>query len=144
MKRFSVLLFLGFLLISGNSIAQKRLMMTRTMYQEWNASKKAWTGWPDDYVYYDEGDEPIIRFTKLDDEGIKFNVAVWAPDKSEFEVTYKGYREDQDAHVYEDVNGDEVWIIGSTMSKLSTEGWPDNTVQIYFWIYSESYALLLE
>jgi len=30
------------------------------------------------------------------------------------------------------------------MSKLSQYGWPDNVVQIYFWIYSNNMGLELE
>jgi len=145
MKSYSFLLFLGFLLIGNASIAQTKLMMSRTMYNEWSDTKEEWSGWPDEYVYYDEGEEPIIAFTKLDDEGINFKVEIWAPDHSEFEVTYSGFREDQNAHVYEDSAGDEVWIINSTASQLALNGWPDGkVVSIYFWIYSDDYALLLE
>lgn len=43
-----------------------------------------------------------------------------------------------------DQNGDEISIVGSTMSYLSQNGWPTNEVQIYFWIYSQNFALELE
>ena len=138
-------MFVGLLLFGTQSIAQTKLMMTRSMYQEWSDSKQEWSGWPDEYVYYEEGEEPIIAFTKLDKEGIKFKVQVWAPDESSFEVTYQGYREDQAAHVYEDSAGDEIWILNSTASQLAQNGWPDGeVVSIYFWIYSDDYSLLLE
>jgi hypothetical protein len=145
MKFLSFTLFMGFLLIGSNAISQKRLMMSRSMMQTWDESAKEWSGWPSEYTSYADGDEPILQFTKLDDEGIEFNVAIWAPDKSDFDVKYTGFREDQDAHVYEDSAGDEIWIIGATMSELSKNGWPEGTtVSIYFWIYSDNYSLLLE
>ena len=145
MKFLSFTLFLGFLLIGSNGISQKRLMMTRTMLNTWDENANEWAGWPDEYTYYNEGEEPIIQFTKLDDEGVEFRVSVETEDVSEFTVSYTGFREDQDAHVYEDSAGDEIWIIGSTMSQLAQNGWPDETnVTIYFWIYSDNYSLLLE
>ena len=138
------LLFFAFFLVSTSSFSQKSLKMTRTMTQYWSEFNKEWTGWPETYDYYEEGNEPIIKFTKLDVDGKEFLVEIWTPDHASFKVSYTGFREDQNAHVYEDSSGDEVWILGSTISYLSMNGWPDNVVSIYFWIYSEDYALLME
>lgn len=143
MKQF-FLTFLTFFLIANSSFSQTSLKMTKTMSQYWDTELSEWSGWPDEWSYYLEDEEPIIKFTKLDDEGSEFLVEIWTPDYASFTVTYDGFNEEQDAHVYKDVNEDEVWIIGSTISELALNGWPDNTVQIYFWIYSDNYSLLLE
>ena len=59
-------------------------------------------------------------------------------------LSYSGYDNRNNWYKYIDANGDQVCILGATMSSLAQNGWPSTLVQIYFWIDSENYALLLE
>ncbi|RMG29647.1 MAG: hypothetical protein D6730_03540 [Bacteroidetes bacterium] len=145
MKKTLFLLLSTLVLFSTHTLAQKRLKLQKVKIQYWNDNLERWSGWPGSWTYLDDGKQPVMSITKLDDRGYRFKVQFWmSGEYFSFNTTYNGYDEDNEWHKYEDSNGDEIAIVGSTMSYLSKNGWPDNKVQVYFWLYSEDFALVME
>lgn len=141
----------GFLMIMlmlatcGQAMAQRALKISRMRKVTWDSYNRAWSPWPATWSSYEKGNEPIITITRLDDNGYQFKVDMLVSSQNfSFNVSYNGFDEKNNWTKYMDPNGDEVAIVGSTMSKLSQYGWPDSVVQIYFWIYSSSMGLELE
>jgi len=139
------ILFAVIFFIAIGAFAQRALKITKMRKVTWDTYSKVWSPWPTVWNTYDKGNEPIITITRLDDNGYRFKVdMVVSSQNYSFEVSYNGFDEKNNWTKYMDQNGDEIAIIGSTMSKLSQYGWPDSTVQIYFWIYSSNFGLELE
>ena len=83
--------------------------------------------------------------TKLDDTGRDFKVELWVSEEYfDFYVSYKSYDSKNGWSVYAEEDGDEVSILGTTLSYLCEKGWPSNKVQIYLWSYSDNYAIVME
>ncbi len=143
-KIFFILLFIsaGFTI----SNAQTSLKLSQVKTQFWNTSLSKWSGWPNQWQYYSSGNEPVVKITNLDDSGVKFRIGVWASnDYYSFIVTYNGYDNKNKWYIYKDSDGNDIRVFGSTLSSLARYGWPENQrVQIYFWLYSENYAMVLE
>lgn len=132
-------------LMFGTAFSQQRLLITKMREETWNSNDKSWSGWPSTFTYYDKGSEPILTITRLDNDGYKFRVDMDIKgEKYSFDVTYSGYDSKNDWYKYDDVDGNQICIVGSTMSKLSQYGWPDSLVDIYFWIYTDNIAFDLE
>jgi len=86
-----------------------------------------------------------LTLYRLDNDGYKFRVNMIIKGQNyTFDVAYSGYDDNNKWYKYKDENGDEIAVIGSTISKLSSYGWPDSVVQIYFWIYSQNLGIELE
>lgn len=133
----------GLIIFMANvSYAQKSLKLVEMRQVHYNLSTKKWSPWPDEWQSYDEKNKPVLTLTKLDDEGVKFNVKMKiADEKFSFNVKYDGFDEKNNWTKYIDENGDRINIAGSTMSKLAMTGWPGTPVQIYFWIYSDKLGM---
>ena len=132
--------------ICTNVVAQKALKITRMRKVTFDTYNKVWSPWPTTWTTYQNGNNPVITITRLDDNGYTFKVDMVVNSQSfSFEVSYNGFDDKNNWTKYMDQNSDEIAIVGSTMSNLSQYGWPANTrVQIYFWIYSGNYGLELE
>lgn len=145
-KLFIYTLLLVFALVGTVSSisAQHRLKMTKVKMCYWNDYLEKWSSWPSDWTYFSSGEEPVVKFTRLDN-GSRFLVETWINgDYTSFRVTYTGYDPRNEWYEYEDANGDEVNVRNATMSDLARYGWPrGKTVEIYFWIYSEDFAMVL-
>ncbi len=132
-------------LIFNVAHSQMSLKITKMKQVTWSSYSNAWSPWPVDWRSYQRGAEPVITLYSLDDDGYKFRVITDINGQSFlFDVTFAGYDANNNWSKYKDVNGDEVDISGSTMTKLAMYGWPDSVVQIYFWIYSKGMGLVLE
>ncbi len=143
MKMFISALF--FLCIAVAASSQTSLRLTKIKIQYWNDYLSKWSGWPNDWSYYEYDAQPIIRLTKLDNEGYRFQIESWINGEyNSFSVSYNGYDSKNNWYEYTDTAGDMVAIKGSTLSNLSLYGWPDNLVQIYFWLYSADIAIVME
>jgi hypothetical protein len=128
-------------LIFSSAYSQKLLKITHMKQTSYNTADNKWNEWPTEWSTYQAGGEPVMSLFMLDDSGYKFEVYVKTAAKEfTFDVTYAGFDANNNWSKYKDVNGDEVDITGSNMSNLSQYGWPDTTVYIYFWIYSQSTA----
>ncbi|HVW15162.1 MAG TPA: hypothetical protein VHB54_15130 [Mucilaginibacter sp.] len=111
----------------------------------WDTYNHVWSPWPTDWQQYEQGSEPIITLSGLDNDGYRFHIDMQVSGQTySFEVAYNGFDDKNNWSKYMDQNGDEISVVGSTMSYLSQNGWPTNEVQIYFWIYSQNFALELE
>ncbi|MDR3716011.1 MAG: hypothetical protein P4L51_24665 [Puia sp.] len=134
------------ILIGHSSQAQHRLKITKEKMEKYNAYSGGWSGWPEEYTYFQQGSEPVLEITNLDDRGVSFTLSVEVNgSRNSFTVSYTAYDAKNKWYKYTDENGDQVCIVGSTLSSLAQDGWPEgNRVQIYFWIYSQNYALVLE
>lgn len=140
-------LFLIFALsILVNKIdAQTNLTFKKGKMEVFDPIAGTWAGWPDEYNYFQINSEPMIKLTNLDDQGTEFLVDFWCNgEQNHFTVTYNGYNATNNWYKYNDDAGDEICVRGTTMSYLAQHGWPDSRVQIYFWIYSQNCAMLLE
>jgi hypothetical protein len=137
---------LGITFLAFNTaFAQQALKITRMREVKWDSYSRAWSPWPVDWRSYQAGNEPIISLSRLDNDGYRFRVDMRIGAQSfSFDVAYSGFDQKNNWSKYADANGDEVDIVGSTMSKLSQYGWPDSVVQIYFWIYSSNVGFELE
>lgn len=133
-------------LFSNLSFGQQSLKLTKVRHNYWNKFLDEWSGWSCDWRYYELGNEPIIKLSKLDDIGLQFKIEMWVDDKySSLYVKYHSYDTKNEWSKYKSEDGNEVAIKGTTLSYLSTSGWPkDTTVQIYFWMYSSDFAIVLE
>jgi hypothetical protein len=132
-------------LIVGVAYPQKALKITRMKGVGWDSYNNKWNEWPAEWRPYQVGSEPILTLYRLDDDGYSFRVNMTIKEQLfSFDITYAGFDQNNNWAKYKDVNGDEVDVAGSTMSNLSLNGWPDTTVQIYFWIYSQNIAYALE
>ncbi len=144
---FKGLLCLFFVFCVGSSVfAQKALKITRMRKVTFDTYNKVWSPWPTTWTTYQNGNNPVITITRLDDNGYTFKVDMVVNSQNySFQVSYNGFDDKNNWTKYMDPNSDEIAIVGSTMSKLSEYGWPTDTrVQIYFWIYSGNYGLELE
>ncbi|MEO5889134.1 MAG: hypothetical protein ABIQ31_02720 [Ferruginibacter sp.] len=143
MKSLIVIFALTFL--GYQSQSQKLLKIAKAKYKTYNTRLSIWNAWPDSYTYFQKDAEPILKITKLDDEGVNFSMSVSLNgSNNSFTVSYKSYNSKNNWYIYEDASGDQICVVGATLSYLAQNSWPSNLVQIYFWIDSENYALLLE
>ncbi|SFE39358.1 hypothetical protein [Thermoflexibacter ruber] len=129
------------------NVLPPRLKMSRAKVQYWNSSLEKWSGWPTEWSLFQEGNEPVFRITALGNSNPRFWVESWINGRyREFTVRYTDYDAQNDWFKYtvEDGSGDQICVVGSTLSYLSQNGWPSNKVQIYMWIYSASFAIVLE
>jgi hypothetical protein len=141
----SLIVILAIVFMGHQSQAQRWLKITKEKMETYNSYLRDWTGWPGAYSYFGEGYEPVLKITNLDTQGTDFLVSyVYNNSTSNLTVTYDGYDANNNWYKYTDVNGDQICIVGATMSSLAQNGWPGNHVQIYLWVYSEDYALLYE
>lgn len=135
------IIFLAF----NTAFAQQALKITKMREVKWDSYSREWSPWPVDWRSYTAGNEPIITLYRLDNDGYRFRVNMTiGVQRFSFDVSYNGFDQKNNWSKYADANGDEVDIVGSTMSKLSQYGWPDSVVQIYFWIYSSNVGFELE
>ncbi len=139
-------LFAIMLLFATQVNAQTSLKLTlgkRIVYDNYYGQ---WQSWPDQFNAFPSGQEPVLQINKLDDQGSDFSLRLYVNyQQYSFEVTFLRYDSENNWYIYEDANKDQICIVGSTMSQLAQYGWPgDNTVQIYFWVYSQDFALELE
>ena len=141
-----LLCFILIFCISSAVFAQKALKITRMRKVTFDTYNKVWSPWPNTWTTYQNGNNPVITITRLDNNGYTFKVDMVVNSQNfSFEVSYNGFDDKNNWTKYMDQNSDEIAIVGSTMSNLSQYGWPANTrVQIYFWIYSGNYGLELE
>lgn len=138
------LLFITFLIVNA-AYSQKALKITRMKHVTWDRYTREWSPWPSGWRSYESGSEPILTLYRLDDNGYTFQVSMKTSEGNfSFDVAFAGYDDNNNWSKYKDVNGDEIDISGSTMSKLSLYGWPDSVVQIYLWIYSSNEGFVLE
>jgi hypothetical protein len=143
LKKLFLLCF-GVLIFSA-AYSQKALKIIRMRQVGWDTENKAWSPWRDEWKTFDEGCEPVMTLYTLDNEGCKFRVDVTVKGMEFiFDVTYTGYDDYNKWYKYQDENGDEIAVVGSTISKLSLNGWPDTPVQLYFWVYTDQIALEME
>ena len=144
MKQIFLLVY-ALLFLSVNAFSQKSLKMTKAKFQSWNQYTEKWSGWSSNWQYFSKGKEPVLKLTKLDDEGSEFRVETWINDDyTDFSVAFKKYESENGWYVYEDSDGDQITIKGATLSSLCMYGWPKNVVQIYFWGYSRNFATVME
>jgi len=143
LKQF-FLLCLGILVFNA-AYSQQALKIVRMRQVSWDTANKTWSPWPDEWKIFDSRDEPIMTLYALDTAGCKYRVDVSVKGKEFiFDVTYTGYDEYNKWHIYQDANGDEIAVVGSTIGDLSLYGWPGTPVQLYFWVYSDKIGLELE
>ncbi len=126
--------------------AQNRLRLTKLKSTTFNKYASKWNSWPSVWSYFKEDQGPIIQSTGLDDRGVTFKIDTWISGKhSTFYVSYKRYDSKNGWYEYVDESGDEINVKGATLSYLSENGWPPGEkVQIYFWLFSEDMALVME
>lgn len=139
------LLALVFLIFNG-AYAQRSLKITRMRQVTWSPDSKTWTPWPTTWNTYASDQTPIITLYNENGTGYLFKVHMQiGTQQFDFEVAYNGFDDKNNWTKYMDQNGDEINIVGATMSQLSQNGWPaGTTVDIYFWLYSNSMAFELE
>lgn len=139
-KRFFLLAL--FLCLASITLAQKKLTIKKMQIQYWNDYKSEWTGWSGYWTEFDEGSEPVMKISNFGDGDFLFEM--WVDGEySSFTLDFSHYDSRNEWYVYEDVAGDEVCVSGSTLSYLSSNGWPSNLVKIYFWLYSEDMAMVM-
>jgi len=140
-----LILMLAAVIFIHQANAQTKLKITRAKKETYSSYTQAWSGWPGSYTYFSEGSRPVILINRLDDQGSDFSLDVWVNGThSNFTVSYKGYDSKNNWYRYSDNYGDEICVLGSTLSSLAQYGWPQELTQIYLWIYSQNYALVLE
>ncbi|MBS1529544.1 MAG: hypothetical protein JSU01_04485 [Bacteroidetes bacterium] len=106
---------------------------------------RVWSPWPATWRTYPEGNQPVITITAKDSNGYLFHIDMLVSGQTySFDVDYNGFDDKNNWTKYMDEHGDEIAIVGSTMTYLSQNGWPGNQVQIYFWIYSNHMAEEME
>jgi hypothetical protein len=139
------LLALAFLIFNV-AYAQRALKITRMREITWSQDSKTWTPWPTTWTDYAVDKTPIITIYNEDTTGYLFKVHMQiGTQQFDFEVAYNGFDDKNNWTKYMDQNGDEISIVGSTMSQLLQNGWPaGTTVNIYFWLYSSYMAFELE
>lgn len=138
-------LLLVAVLVVNVAYSQRALKITRMKHVTWDRYTRQWSPWPSGWRSYESGSEPILTLYRLDDNGYTFQVSMKTIEGNfSFDVAFAGYDDTNNWSKYKDVNGDEIDISGSTMSKLSLYGWPDSVVQIYLWIYSSNEGFVLE
>jgi hypothetical protein len=149
-KNFFIALLIFSLLVASYveaSLLPPRLKMSRAKVQYWNTNSERWSGWPTEWQRFQEGKEPVLSIESLGGANPRFLIKSWINGSyREFTVRYKDYDANNDWFKYkvEDGSNDEICIVGSTLSYLSQNGWPSNKVQIYMWIYSSNFAIVLE
>jgi len=140
--RKTLLLCLTFLIVNV-AYSQMALKITRMKKISWNSYYGKWSDWPAEWTSYEVGREPILTLYRLDTDGYLFKVYMKIGDQEfSFDFAYEKYDADKNWYQYTDGKGNEIAVQGSTLSKLSLYGWPDSTVEIYFWVsYDSAFAL---
>jgi hypothetical protein len=143
--RTAVLLGLMALFMANIACAQKSLKITKMRQITWDPNARTWSPWPTDWRMYPQGSQPILTITAKDNAGYIFHIDMLVGGQTySFDVDYNGFDTKSNWTKYMDQHGDEISIVGSTLTYLSQSGWPANEVQIYFWIYSNNMALEME
>lgn len=136
---------LAILVMGAQAEAQYRLKITNVREIKYDQTSQKWDEWPTTKESYTEGSEPILVMTSHDEQGAQYSISITTHGKeSSFDVTYTGYDAKNKWYKYNDVSGNQVFILGTTMSRLARHGWPSTHVQIYVYVYTKNYALLLE
>jgi hypothetical protein len=142
--RALILLCLFFMFIHAAD-AQRSLKITQMRQITFDTVSRAWSPWIANWKRYPQGSQPVITISGKDAAGYLFHIDMQVSGKTySFDVAYNGFDDKNNWTKYMDEHSDEIAIVGSTMPNLSQYGWPKNTVQIYFWIYSSNLAMEME
>ena len=133
-----ILITVLLLLFANISYSQVSLKVQYVMVQEKNEYTGEWEGWPDEWIDIEE-ENWTIKFTIMDNESTEFLVEVLIADSYEsFDVIFWEYNREKSRFEYlildDEVEDGEIWVYESNLSSLAMNGWPDKTVNIYFWI----------
>jgi hypothetical protein len=132
-------------MVTGTAMAQRSLKITRMRQIAFDTVNRAWSPWPATWKTFSQGNQPVLTITGKDAAGYMYHIDMVVSGKTySFDVDYNGFDEKNNWTKYMDQQGDEIAIVGSNMSYLSQSGWPNNAVDIYFWIYSNNLAEEME
>src|SRR5581483_7281547 len=62
------------LFVFRTAFAQKSLKIQRMRQVTWDTYNKVWSPWPTTWSTYQQGNEPILTITRMDDNGYQFKI----------------------------------------------------------------------
>ena len=152
--KFTLFIFIAFLSI--HNLSAQAIIFTGKKYIEYHPDYAEWDEWPDEWSTIDQDMDCKMLITPVV-KGKIYKVEIYSEGEAIAEMTlrYDAARSEEkriewgDKYVncYKDDNGDYLYAQKVSLEGLSVDNttWATNEdSMIYFWMFSENYALVLK